>query len=296
MLSAVTQAAKGEVVAGLDRLGWRLTRAAPLDLRGETDDPIAAAYLADGRAFVIDVPMERCRRGWGAISFALGPGSLDPIVRTARAHISDNGTAFEGSPLWRYYEHFQPNSAAAVLGLDTSFPFVEMPPLAARLPWSLTVSIDALRDLIGRENRGHGVDLDAEHGWYGFGPVSSQKGRLETTRLARVCDSIRAHGFRRRDNMDGDIRGTVLIGDRTWVCWIGSGHHRIAALSALGYGHVPIRFMSGGFGPLVRRADVAAWPQVRNGLYTRDQALAVFDRVLKGRPPDETLPPGWEKP
>jgi hypothetical protein len=294
MLSAMKQAAKGEIVARLDQWGWRLARAAPLDLRGETDDPIAAGYLADGRAFVIDVAMDRCRRGWGAVCFALGQGSLDPIVRTARAHVRDSCTAFEGSPLARYYEHFQPKTAAEVLGLDASDPFNEMSPLAVQMPWSVTVSLETRRAMIRKENRGHGVSLDAEHGWYGFGPVSTQKGCLEMSRLARICGSIRKHGFRRRDNMDGDIRATALIGDKGWVCWIGSGHHRIAALSALGYARVPIRFMSGGFGPLVRRADVDAWPQVRNGLYTRGQALVVFDRILEGRPPDESLPSDWE--
>ena len=295
MLSSVKQAAKSEVVARLDRWGWRLARAAPLDLRGETDDPIAAAYLADKRSVLIDVAMERCRRGWGTISFALGAKSLDPIVRTARDHIRDNRTTYEGSPLARYYEHFQPRSAAEVLGLPAILPFTEMPPLAAQLPWSVTVSLDARHALIRKENRGHGAKLDAEHGWFGFGPVSTQKGRLEMTRLGRVCDSIREHGYRRRDTMDGDIRASILIGNRDWVCWIGSGHHRIAALSALGYTQVPIRLLSGGYRPLIRRTDVDAWPQVRSGLYSRDQALAVFDRIFEGRPPDETLPPKWGK-
>ena len=290
MLSAVKQAAKSELVARLDKWGWRLTRAAPLDLRGEADEPIAAGYLAGGRAFVIDVPLNRCRRGWGAISFALGPGSLDPIARTAEAYIRDKGTSYDGSPLARYFEHFQPKSAAEVLRLSGS-PFEEMPPLAAQSPWGSPLSEEELLNLIRNENRGHGVDLGAEHGWIGFGPMLPEKGRLEMTRLARICDSIRAHGLRRRDTMDGDIRATALIGDQDWICWIRSGHHRIAVLSALGYAYVPIRLMSGRFGPLIRRGDVDAWPQVHNGLYTRDQALAVFDRVMEGRPPDEALPP-----
>jgi hypothetical protein len=288
------QVARSFVNRGLDRIGQRLAPAAPLDLRERTNDPIAASYLSNEHSYLVEVSLERCR-GFGPIAFPLGPKSPHPFVRTLLHCQMDKVEQFESSPLDRYYSHFRPNSAAVVLGLDSQSPFFHLSPLEAVMPWwpaEPAAVLERRRSQISRENRSHGSNLDARAGWLQYGPVTVEKGAFELMRLMRIHESIRQRGYRRNGRADGDIRGVLLIGDGEWACMIAGGTHRIATLAALGYQTAPIRFGATS-NCLVRRMDVDRWPQVRSGMFTREQALAVFDRILKGRTPEGAMPPEW---
>lgn len=252
------------------------------DLREVTENPVEALYVSRAPSFVINVPLGRCR-GFGVSPSNLGTVG-NPFVRATR-HIMETGCDdFATSPLADYYNGFQPASAAAVLGLANGSRMADYPPLAAVLPWHVSTPAERhklMRGSIEQYWRRHGIDLNADDGVTEYGPVSLKKGAREITRLLDVYKSISAQGFR-RDH--GDLYATLLIGsdDGEWACQITDGIHRVAVMVALGYSCAPVRVIAEGTMSAVRRADVNAWPHVRSGLLSRDEALAVFDKLLRG--------------
>ncbi|MNL59036.1 hypothetical protein D3C87_1827260 [compost metagenome] len=103
----------------------------------------------------------------------------------------------------------------------------------------------------------------------------------EFRRLTGIYDAIAREGYRRSDAPDGDIKGVVLVGGDGFRVLVTAGHHRASALTALGKDTAPIRIDN----PVVRRSEAGAWPNVRSGLFSEAQALAVFDRLFAGAQP-----------
>ena len=70
----------------------------------------------------------------------------------------------------------------------------------------------------------------------------------------------------------GPDGGPVILDLRGGVVWA-------AVFAALGQRAVRARLFPG---PPVRRAEVADWPRVQDGLFTVAQALQVFDQFVEG--------------
>jgi hypothetical protein len=63
------------------------------------------------------------------------------------------------------------------------------------------------------------------------------------------------------------------------------GNHRVGALSALGFKHVEaLLYMRN----VINRKDVKKWPGVKNGFYTEEDALKIFDVYFSGNHAYET--------
>jgi hypothetical protein len=264
----------------------RAIKTTPRDLRGVVSDPIEATYHVPDKPFVIDAALQNCR-GFAHTCFACTAEARHPFVETLLAYGRGECDAFGYSPLRSFYENWQPANAAEALGLDPyqAHPALRnAPAIGAVMPWERTDpdTMTALR-IHAHEatNRAHGASLSCRHGFTAFGPVSEAKGELEFNRLTRVYDSIRRSGYRRSDRRDGDIHGLILTHNGANRIKIGPGHHRIAALAALGYERAPIRLRPF----IIRRDDVGSWPNVRSGFFTQEQALAFFDRIFDGRQP-----------
>jgi hypothetical protein len=274
----------------MGRLGYEVRPVAPCDLRGKIDHPIAAAYLAALRPCLIEVPLSQCRGLYG-FPFTL----CHPFVRTAHAYVKGRVSGYQGSPLETYYGHFQPKDAGDLFALPGPSSLLhELPPFAFAWPWESIAVHDRARWRLAQieaENERRGARLPISHGYPLYGPVSQEKGSIEFLSLARLVDSIRHSGYVRKDQLDGDIRAFPLI-DKTCAIryllrW---GQHRAAALAALGYEGIPVVI---NFTRPVRVDEVDFWPHVRDGLFTRDQALLLFDQVFAECPPLKATPPTW---
>lgn len=278
----------------LQRLGRILNRQGvgaiplhPIDLRGVVDTPIEAKYVADAhRSFVIDIPLARCR-GLVPMAFRLDAHSdAHPFVQTLRAYQSGSAKQYAGSPLHSYFDTVQPTSAADVMGLSETTIFDSLPPHAACPPWSGRDPFNWRRKRIKRlreEFARQGIKpRDAvQHGWKAWGPCSVEQGEVEFNRLVTLLDAIRSKGYHRQGGKEGDIGGVVLVRGGEWNCQISGGQHRAAALSALGYAQAPIR-IGGAISTLIYRDDAPAWPLVRSGIISLEQAVRVFDRIFDG--------------
>jgi hypothetical protein len=285
--------AKRAIARSFDWLGWRPVRSTPVDLRAETGDPIAGSYLVPGRPFLIDVPLDRCR----SREFHLGPDSQHPFVRCVKEIASGISCVEEGS-LVRHYAHnahiSRLRSTAELLGLKDAPGLGRLSSLFAVVkPWEYgdPLKFSSVRQLSAEvESRDHGTKLDVDSN---NGSPGMWKATMNFQRLVKVYHSIQQNGYRRHSGLDGDIEGYILINERDWCFVVGCGHHRAATLAALGYETIPVRVMNHRR-TSVRRAEVDSWPHVRSGLYTREQALGVFDQIFSGNSSEEAASPEWK--
>lgn len=269
------------------RAGFRVRRfgAEVVDLRNRTADPIEAIHIGDGRQPVVSVPLERClilRSNAFRCSTEVGNPFIDTLVEYGSGGEGD----YAASVLRRFYDAWRPRNAAEVLGLDeTEHPTLAgARPLRYVLPWEGhdPEATEAHRERSIREIGARvAVPLSARDGWKAWGPCSREMGEAEFFRLTDVYDSIRSRGMLRSDAPDGDIGGVVLGAGREWRILVGPGHHRAAALAALGETVAPVRLRLA----VVRRDEAFRWPGVRAGVFTEKAALEVFDRMYAGRQP-----------
>lgn len=178
-----------------------------------------------------------------------------------------------------FYEQYQPENALALLGISdiSSSNLQSFPAYASVLPWDHATPEQEARAKIKsvrEENVGAGADIGIEDGWAWSGPVSAQKLSVEATRLLGVFRSIQKNGYQRSNGADGDISASLLIGNDMRIVWQSRvGQHRAMSLAALNYEEIPVRVTR-----IVKRDNVETWANVVNGVFSKAQALAVFDR------------------
>src|SRR5699024_3862206 len=112
--------------------------------------------------------------------------------------------------------------------------------------------------------------------------ISKERGLLEIETLPELTKSIHKKGYLRGNGHEEDIKASVLIKGNDYKYIIKDGTHRLAVLSALDYKSAPIRVLPTSIPAFIYRREVDFWPKVQDGLYTREQALKVFDNIFKG--------------
>lgn len=256
-----------------------------IDLRHVDDD----TYFFNNRFHlskmlpVANLPIER---GITLPAFRLIGNECHPFV-TALKDLGTSGQDMNDlnylkSKMDIFYSNYQPSNAFDILGLGDCSDHVlgSMEPYVLTLPWdnaSPKQERRAKRKSIMKENKVLNVNLGADAGWAWSGPVSAKKLHVEARRLLNVFNSIRKNGYQRSDEPDGDIRVNILfdgfLDTATWQSRV--GQHRALALSSLGFNKIPCRISN-----FVVRTEVESWPNVRNGLYSKELALSVFDNMF----------------
>ena len=262
----------------------------PIDLREIASDPQSALKHAGYSTFVIDVPVSDCRNKLG---FAYRPDGVHPLVRTARAYAAGKASCYDGSPLQVFRRHFQPTNAAEKYGIyeGASRELLASLPNGLVHPWedrSFAKQRQKAHHSANRDRVQYGLEqLDDPHA-----TPDAEKGAFEFDRLAQLVDSVREKGYRRTNLPSGDIIGKLLIRPGEGARYIVfGGRHRAAVLAALGYDRIPLRMRFSKF-PTID--DVDEWPHVRSGLFTRDQAIDIYNRLWDGQPPTGAVPPEWQ--
>lgn len=280
------QTTKKIIVNLLDRLGYRLVsheNFSPVDLRRLGNNPKGLGYYSSGmNNILIDVEFSS---GRGLDVYTLCDKSIHPFILAVRsALVSDDYKKAIRDSLSNYYGLVQPRSAAEWLG----FEFGEVvaldkePPWSVLLPWqnrSVDLNRKMRQDCAFYDNREHGLKADIIEGWRDFGPVSKNILDIEVSRLHSLMLSIKKFGIQRHNKIGGDIVVTVLINDENEFRWLvfNGGQHRAAVISAMGYKKVAVQVKQ-----LVERKDVLFWPNVQSGVYSKESALKIFDRIFYG--------------
>lgn len=255
-----------------------------LDLRASGNNPLE---LLNKKCSSVLVDLDP-RYGLSSPAFRLFGGGRHPFVSAlAKVHAGEFATSGEPSQLLQvelenFYSRFKPESAAEILypGFDfRNVALKDAPAYAYVLPWqsaSLLEQKSAIERYVVEENRTCASKIGVNEGWAWCGPVSSEKLKVEVARLLTVFNSIREKGYLRNDGKDGDISALVYYHSDSsplvWQCTV--GQHRCFSLSALELKAIPCRVSN-----IIRREDYTNWPNVRSGLFSEYEALALFDRI-----------------
>lgn len=260
-----------------------------LDLRHSTNHPLSLRYSEMFSQALLEGRFEHGR------TLALSLAQPTPFVdaaRSALAHGLDRADTLDvmSAVLRAYYEAVQPGNAAQWLDISPDSALATEPPWAAVLPWRAR-TVASYRQVHEEaalvENRSVGWDVGISEGWLPCGPVSERKIRIEAERILRVLRLIKENGYIRSDEPDGDIRVTALVDEaHAWRWLVSAGSHRAAAVAALGYESIPVRVNL-----VISRGDAPFWKHVVEGLFSLDEALAVFDRIFHGHP--NRVAQGW---
>jgi hypothetical protein len=287
-------AMKEQIQKSLRHLGIEVRQARwsfPIDFTEKDAHPLSAFYKANGRSFFARVKLEQCRH-LGPMAAECELVSQSPYVRTLVEYANGSCTTYAGSWLETVHRRFQPQSAAEFMGVEQAScsELNATPPRGALQPWerfSPGEKADKLQAIVLRENRENSTRLGLEAGDMRFGPTSREKGELEFRRLVNVYHSIKNTGYQKNQDGTNNIDAIMLLsnGDNQPRFSCVNGHHRLAALAALGYRYVDIQMRTNPCGGIIRRADADYWPTVRAGYLSREEALAMFDRLFRGEPP-----------
>ncbi|MDX5376934.1 MAG: hypothetical protein LPK08_05350 [Halomonas sp.] len=266
------------------------------DLSRETVGPLEAFYAYRGLPCLIQCRLADCR-WFGPTGIAYGRDSLHPYVQSLRQYLDGECRSYRGSCLETYWQHWQPSTLAASLGVssDTAHPWLRrVPPLSDFMPWSDVRQLQLLRTLAELSPQGEGAEssLVSETAVRQVGPKPDWFGERRLNQLVALHRAILQEGYRYQASQRLEyfhqhiVLDTLARGDEVRFL-VANGQHRASVLSVLGYASVPaLVHVSHRRGPsLVRREDCFSWPSVRQGIFTANQALEIFDRVFEGRPP-----------
>lgn len=247
------------------------------------DDPLEAlCYEQGGKRAAFQCPLRQIVKQ-NALSY--GPDGWHPFVATLREYAAGVSTGHEDSVLRQFYETHQPSHAAgAILGFgQVPSSYVNYHPHVYRLaPWS-ALSPEERDNIVRRwlvHDRQEHANSDSawditNDGYPYHGPVSRRAGELEFQRLVDIYETLRNEGY---DRSCGHAMFLVLRrGSDYRFLNKGGGSHRTAAMAALGYETIPGCF----FRSHVVDIDMARyWPNVQNGLWSREQAEAYFHHLF----------------
>jgi len=278
---------KSVLKSAIGRLGYKIyskKSVIPADLSGQIDNPLLAKYAARNKSFLIDADFENCI---GLYQYSCEKYGDNPLVNTITDYLKNGMDGFEGSKLEDFYHHCSPDSAAEWFNLEGKIhnDLTELPTYSAVFPWENATMKGRKRYRernVSSETQKRGKSLSVEHGIELIGPFSKERGELEVNTLIELTKSIQKKGYRRGNHQSDDISSSVLIDEDSYKFLINDGNHRIAALSALDYKSVPVRVEPTSIPAFIYRNEVDYWPKVKEGLYTRKQALSIFDAIFRG--------------
>ncbi len=272
-----------------DFLGFRLTPTRSLDFTKCPKHPVEISYVNARKSVRLGVETNKLRC-LGSNAFSGDINSRHPFIDSLMEYNKGNSD-YKESSMKKFYDRWTPDSAATFLGLqsnNTSENIKQLSPLSAVFPWEYLspdekefentkiIKSQKLKALF----RG---DRPCSH-WNCAGPASHLSGQTELNRLIYVFDVIKNNGYARNNRADGDICGIVLVDSDQWCVIVKNGQHRAASLCALSYDKVPVRLFFKK-PSIIRREDATYWPHVVSGLFTVQEALHIFDRIMDARQP-----------
>lgn len=259
--------------------GFTLVRTPGLRSVTDLDSPTDALFCPEGVVF--EVPLERCRYLYGG-SYGPTLGSTPessgwhPFVALAHQLAEQPDLRYQDSVLARFYERFQPRNQvefffpADVVAEHTHSRLAELTFADGRLP------VLPWHDGVTHGKGEHG--LGPEHGHQSFGPVTEAKGTLEFERVRDTFVSIRDRGYR-PELASGEVLGLFVLKGDDYRFLVRGGHHRLAAMAALGHTSVRVAFDRN----MARSVNVEAlelWPLVRAGVYDATLARLFVEQLF----------------
>lgn len=224
-----------------------------------------------------DIPVEKFRVGW----FHKATGdTVNPLCLASKLYVQEKNFEDIVDLFDNFRKHYRLNSANDLFGLDGSVFNKSESIFKSGFPWD-EASFDKIQKMrvenICHENSAYGLNT---YCYFGSESCSYQKAEVEAKRTAYLIDDIDKNGYNFYKN--NDVVTITLLRDRqNYVALVGGGNHRVAALAAgFNYKNIDAKLNN-----VVNRVDVKNWKHVKNGAYTEEQALRVFDAIMSATPP-----------
>jgi hypothetical protein len=240
---------------------------------------IEALYrVGAGQRAAFLCPLDHCRCIMG---FGYGPSRWHPMSAAVEEYRRGEARTYENSVLRKFYDAWQPSHAAEVVvgfhdvpkRLRSYRPYAFFPPWDPSTPEERMARVEWWYRRDAREHGHAELDLNAD-GHQAYGPVSEPKGRFEFDRCVALHASMTESGYDRRR---GDVKVDVLKRGAEMIFIIAGGRHRRAVMTALGHRTVPTIPQSP---MIIDTSHVDHWPQVRQGLWRREDALRYVDHLF----------------
>jgi tetratricopeptide (TPR) repeat protein len=222
----------------------------------------SSGYEATRDTIMVDVELNKCRDNY---ALGYGDGSWHPFVEVLKEVAANPELKYEESTLIKYYFLFRPKSLQEALMGDEVRNISPINDSWTALPWEASFA----QSIIGLE------DKTAEH--YFFGPYPAAAGKAEMKKLLNHYQLAKESDYHPAAFNDGYIRGYLLKTENDYRFVVCEGHHRMAALAALGHTRIRCKLLDEkGFPGLVSLQAITKWPYVKNKVYTQDAAKTVF--------------------
>lgn len=226
--------------------------------------------IVGSKSTIFEVELSKCLDLYGS-------GYLDDahhFTEVLKQYEENNELEYNDSVLKAYYEQFQPKNLEEALFIEKG-----RAPLLNKgwigYPWFWNKQMKVIFNKEHNETRPGGI--------HHFGPNTEEFGAGELKRLIPLYKIFKEQGYQPELFFDGYISGHFLIKGDDYRFIVTEGQHRVACLAALGYDTIRCRFSSEPQYPkVVRWQDVKKWPQVANGVYSRNLALRIFERFFVG--------------
>lgn len=277
---------------GVDVRLVRNTR--PIDFTSNPNPhPVEISHLVQKKPCLISVDIKNVlHMEWCA--FQLGKQSKSPFVKTLLDYSSGAHVSYDGSVLECFYKLYQPLSASDTIGIGKlkNSTLQHAKPYAAPLPWdNYTIEQkEKIRiEISKREAKSFGSKSQSPKYLCDtmLGPLLPSRGELEFSRLVSVFKSVKKNGFNVNKDGFNNVQSICLYdcANDSWKYFIYSGHHRAAALSALGYDKITVQLNPYGFGYIVRKKDSCFFPVVSHQYLTLKEAELYFERIMNAVQP-----------
>lgn len=231
-------------------------------------------YLINHQSFIVELPLNRSR---GLPRFCFSENSRHPYVNALRSSDTNISLEYIYEKLNFFFQNDNFQSYFNEIFKKESFRNVG--PWQIPMPWqkeNLEEWTLSMKAVFKNDSKRFGVNLTALDGWSWSGPVSENKLTVEAKRLYSIYNSIKKSGYITPKDLNNSIQVLILVDSHgSWTWQVQTGQHRMAVLSALSYERASVCVIG-----VVFKNDAEFWPNVSNGLYTKNEALTMFDKIF----------------
>jgi len=226
--------------------------------------------IVGSKSTIFEVKLSKCLDLYGSAYL----DDAHHFTEVLKQYEENNELEYNDSVLKAYYDQFQPKNLEEALFIEK-----DRAPILNKgwigYPWFWNKQMKVIFNKEHNETRPGGI--------HHFGPNTEEFGAGELKRLIPLYKIFKEQGYQPELFFDGYISGHFLIKGDDYRFIVTEGQHRVACLAALGYDTIRCRFSSEPQYPkVVRWQDVKKWPQVANGVYSRNLALRIFERFFVG--------------
>lgn len=249
-----------EIMTALEKLQLTVKDRVVAAEKGDVSaDSVPSGFEATRNTTVVDVEIDKCRDNF---AFGYGDDGWHPFVELIKEIATNPEIKYVKSVLWKYYFLFRPKNLQEALMGEGMRDITPISDGLIALPWETHFGQTIL------ENRD-------QH--YFFGPYPVAEGEAVMKKLSNHYQLAKESGYHSNAFDDNYIRGYLLKTDNDYRFVVCEGHHRIAALAALGYTKIRCKLLDEKDLPrLVNIRGLTKWSYVKNKAYSQDVAKDVF--------------------